>query len=84
MASEPTNHGFMYRLNRDHLLVAAVLQIAEARHELLRRLTRECGALDPVPVSAVLFGSVARNESIETSDTDLLLVLDRQPDDLDP
>lgn len=82
--SEPTNHGFMYRLNRDHLLAPAVLQAAEARHELLRRLARECGELDPVPVSAAVFGSVARNDSTAASDIDLLIVLDAYLEDLDP
>lgn len=82
--SEPTNHGSMYRLNRDHLLTPAVLQAAEARHELFRRLARECGELDPVPVSAAVFGSVARNDSTATSDIDLLVVLDVHLEDLDP
>lgn len=81
--SEPTNFGSMYRLNRQHLLAPAVLQAAEARHELLRRLEHECGELDPVPVSATLFGSVARNESTSDSDIDLLIVLDTHPQDLD-
>lgn len=82
--SEPTNHGSMYRLNRDHLLAPAVLQAAEARHVLLRRLADQCRQLDPAPVSAALFGSVARNDSTETSDIDLLLILEQQPEDLDP
>lgn len=73
--SEPTNFGSMYRLNRDHLLAPAVLQVAEARHELLQRLAHECAELDPIPLAAALFGSVARNDSDETSDIDLLIVL---------
>ena len=36
--AEPANHGFTYRLNRDHLLAAAVLSAAGVRAALLTRL----------------------------------------------
>lgn len=78
--AEATNHGFMYRLNRDHVLAPAVLAAAGARQEFLRRLTDGAAQLQPPVVSAALFGSVARRQSGPDSDVDLLLVV---PDDTD-
>jgi predicted nucleotidyltransferase len=80
VVAEPTNHGYVYRLNRDHVLTPAVLTAADARQEFLRRLTEACAHLRPTAVSAVVFGSVARRESGPASDVDLLLVV---PDDAD-
>lgn len=78
--AEATNHGFAYRLNRDHVLAPAVLAAAGARQEFLRRLTQGCAQLKPPVVSAALFGSVARRASGPDSDVDLLLVV---PEDTD-
>ncbi|MBK8445559.1 MAG: nucleotidyltransferase domain-containing protein [Micropruina sp.] len=74
--AEPTNYGHTYRLNRDHVLAPAVLAAAEARAEFLRRLTAGCQALRPAPLSVALYGSVARRESDDASDIDLLVVVD--------
>ncbi len=78
--AEPSNAGHVYRLNRAHLLAAPVLVAADARRELLRRLSEACDRLEPPALSAAVFGSVARAESSAESDVDLLLVV---PDDLD-
>lgn len=83
VTSEPTNHGAMYRLNREHVLAPAVLLGVEARHEFIRRLAAACEQLVPVPVSVSLFGSVARNDSRPDSDIDLLVVLEEYPDDVE-
>ncbi len=53
-----------------------MLLAAGARQEFIRRLGEACAQLTPVPVSAALFGSVARNESRPDSDIDLLLVVE--------
>lgn len=74
--AEPSNLGSVYRLNRDHVLADAVLDAFGARHEFLRRLGDACAHLEPEPVSAALFGSVARRESRPDSDIDLLIVVD--------
>lgn len=73
--AEATNHGYMYRLNRDHVLAPAVLAAAGARQEFLRRLMDGSAQLRPPVVSAALFGSVARRQSRPDSDVDLLLVV---------
>lgn len=76
VAAEPTNHGAMYRLNRDHLLAPAVLLAADARQTLIQRLAEACRRLSPAPTSASLFGSVARRDSTSRSDIDMLLIVD--------
>lgn len=73
--AEPSNHGAMYRLNRAHILTSAVLHAADARSLFLRRLSGAISTLSPTPVSASLFGSVARNESTLHSDIDVLIVV---------
>jgi predicted nucleotidyltransferase len=73
--SEPTNHGYSYRLNRDHLLAPAILAAVGVRRELLKRLTVAVGALDPQPEHASVFGSLARGEGSSDSDIDLFLVM---------
>lgn len=78
--AEPTNYGHIYRLNRDHVLAPAVLAAVGAWEEFLRRLTTACRSLDPAPLSAALYGSVARHESGDASDIDLLIVVDETLD----
>jgi predicted nucleotidyltransferase len=73
--AEPTNHGYRYLLNREHLLTPAVLAAVGAREELLRRMASACADLRPRVVSAALFGSVARRDSGAASDVDLVLVV---------
>ena len=72
--AEPTNRGYMYRLNRDHLLTPAVLAAVAVRSELLTRLTSAAQALVPRPVHASVFGSFARGDGDQDSDVDLFLL----------
>jgi predicted nucleotidyltransferase len=73
--ADPTNRGHVYSLNRDHLLTPAVLSAARARQELFRRMADSVSALDPAPLHVSLFGSFARGDGDESSDIDLLIVL---------
>lgn len=74
--AERANTGYLYRLNRAHLLASAVLAATDVRHELVTRLAAAISALDPAPVSAALYGSFVRGQAGPVSDLDLLLVLD--------
>lgn len=74
VAAEPANQGFLYRLNRHHLLAAAVLSAAGTRSRLLDLLGEEVGHLVPVPTHASVFGSFARGEADDDSDIDVLLL----------
>ena len=77
--ADPANRGYLYRLNRDHVLADAVLIACRARRTVLDRLTEAVKALDPEPVHVSMFGSFARREAGPDSDIDLLVVLSAPP-----
>lgn len=79
--AEPANQGFLYRLNRDHVLASAILAAVDARAEIMRRLTAAIEALRPEPVHASMFGSFARREAHEESDIDLLVIVAEDTDE---
>lgn len=81
--AEQANTGYLYRLNRAHLLAPAVLAATGVRHELVSRLAAVISALDPAPVSAALYGSFVRGQAGPHSDLDLLLVLENGLDRYD-
>lgn len=78
--AEPSNHGRVYRLNREHVLAAAVLGIARARVAILDRMGEVTGSLVPAPAHASVFGPFARGEAGADSDIDLLLVATAEGD----
>ena len=69
-----TGNTQLYSLNRDHLLAAAVEQIASAHTELIRRLRDTISSWKTPAVHASLFGSAARGDGDTRSDIDLLIV----------
>ena len=75
VVAEPANTGFLYRLNRDHVLAPVVLSAVRARTEVFTRLGSAVSQLMPAPVHASVFGSFARREADEHSDIDLLVVV---------
>lgn len=74
--AEQSNTGFMYRLNREHLLAPAILSAVGAPDELASRLATACRGLIPNPVHVSVFGSHARAEATAASDIDLMIVVD--------
>ena len=67
-----------YSLNQQHLLATPIREIAHATEELYSRIAQ---SLDTWPVSVagcVLFGSAARGEMGDTSDIDLLILVDSE------
>ena len=81
VTAEPANRGFLYRLNREHVLAEPVLMAARARATILRRLAESVGRLQPVPVHASVFGSFARNAAGPDSDIDVLVIATSEPTD---
>ena len=75
VASEATNNGYSYRLNRHHLLAPAIRSALSVRRELLTRLTEAVTDLTPAAVHGSIFGSFARGEGRSHSDIDLFLVM---------
>lgn len=63
-----------YSLNRSHVAANAVIEMANLRTELWRRLAREIESWNVRPMYACVFGSAARHDGDGTSDIDLLLV----------
>lgn len=70
-----TGRSFAYALNRDHVLAAAVLQIANAKSELFFRMAQLISEWTAQPLTVKIFGSAARNEMRADSDIDLLVVM---------
>ena len=73
--ADPAVRGYLYRLNRDHVLAESVLGAARARITIVARLTEAVQALTPRPVHVSVFGSFARREAGPGSDIDVLVVL---------
>lgn len=65
---------YLYTLNRDHLLAAAVEVMAGVRWELVQRLRDSIQSWSIRTFHASLFGSAARGEGSASSDIDLLVV----------
>jgi len=72
--AEPANQGFLYRLNRSHLLIPPLLAAIDARSTLISKLKVAAHAAAPAAVHSSVFGSLARDEATPESDIDVLLV----------
>lgn len=78
--AEPANRGFLYRLNREHVLASAIMHAVNARSTVPQRLRDTARELQPAPVHLSVFGSFARAEAGPDSDIDLLIVSPAQAD----
>ncbi|GAA1219601.1 nucleotidyltransferase domain-containing protein [Rhodoglobus aureus] len=74
VTSVPAPHATMFSANRSHILWPAVEVAMNARQELNRRIASFAEASTPAGVTVALYGSVARGDSTNTSDVDLLVV----------
>ena len=81
VTATPAARGHLYCLNRGHVLAPVVIAAVRARGEVDRRLAGAINTLIPEPLSAAVYGSVARGDATITSDIDLVIIT---PDDLDP
>lgn len=73
--AEPSNTGYLYSLNYDHLLASAILDASRVRTTLLSRLRDHLSTFDPLPIHGSVFGSLARGEGTPSSDIDLFLFM---------
>ena len=64
----------LYRLNRDHVAADVAVILRDLRSRRFGRIREDFSSWPVAPVSAVLFGSVARGDGDTDSDVDLLLV----------
>lgn len=63
-----------FRLVRDHVAAQPLLDLLAAAERLLERLRKTAERIRPVPISVVVFGSLARGEARTDSDIDVLIV----------
>lgn len=73
--AQPTNKGYSYSLNRDHLLVPPLIAVLDMRRRVLDLLTELVRDLQPEPLHVGVFGSFARGDAGPQSDIDLLVVI---------
>jgi predicted nucleotidyltransferase len=66
-------------LVRENIAARFVLRLAGAREAALEEIGDAAGAIEPSPVSVIVFGSVARGEADEQSDVDVVVI---RPDDV--
>lgn len=64
----------LFRLVEGHVASQAVLALARARLTVLDEIGGLASELSPVPVSVIVFGSLARGEADRLSDIDLVVV----------
>lgn len=64
----------LYQLNRDHVAAEVAVILRDLRSRLFDRIRQNLASWQVAPVSAALFGSVARGHGDTDSDVDLLLV----------
>lgn len=75
-----TGRSSAFALNQNHLLTAPILQIANAKQELVDRVAQRISEWTVQPLTVKLFGSAARNDMDIDSDIDLFFVM---PDEAD-
>ncbi len=56
-----TGRSYAFALNREHLFIDAILQIAQAKKLLIGRLTDMISEWDTKPSTVMIFGSAARD-----------------------
>lgn len=81
---QEAGRAMLFTLNREHLAVAAVEQLASLREELLNRIKATCGAWALPARHVSVFGSAARGDGGPQSDVDLFIVRPRATDADDP
>lgn len=74
--AEEHAHATLYRLNRDHVAVPAIIELTRLRAKIVELVTAAIAAWPAEPIHASLFGSFARGEADALSDIDVLVVAD--------
>jgi Nucleotidyltransferase domain len=71
---ERAGAALLFQLNRQHIAAPYIEGLAFLRLELIRRLREKINEWEISPVSAVLFGSVARGDATTDSDLDIAVI----------
>lgn len=80
VSAAPAGRAVMYRLNRDHVLAGAIVEISQAKAKVIARLQGEFSQWKLPCSYAALFGSSATGSMTVGSDIDVFIV---RPDRVD-
>lgn len=80
VVAEPVPPALLYRANRDHLAMPALLSLLRLDNELRMRMAKNVAEWQLPPASMIVYGSLARGEATAESDLDVLVV---RPDTID-
>lgn len=72
-----------YRLNRDHLAAAPIIELAHLDEALIERIRTAVARWDPAPLLVMLFGSAATGRMRVDSDIDVFVVGNERSDAID-
>jgi predicted nucleotidyltransferase len=64
----------LFRLVPEHVAARALLELADARRQVLVAMAAAAGEIEPAPVSLIVFGSFARGDDELGSDIDVVIV----------
>lgn len=81
VVAEPAPPSLLYRANRDHLAMPALMSLLRLDNELRARMAEHVAEWRLTPASVVIYGSIAREEATAGSDLDVLVV---RPDTTEP
>ncbi len=74
---------FTYRLNRDHLAAAPIIELAHLDDALVERIRTAVASWDQAPLLIMLFGSAATGRMRVDSDIDVFVVGNKRSDATD-
>ncbi len=74
VSADQAGRTFTYRLNRDHLAAAAIIELAHLDDALIERIRTAVATWDRAPLLVMLFGSAATGQMRVNSDIDVFVV----------
>lgn len=78
--ADQAGRALTYRLNRDHLAAAPIIELAHLSDALIERIRTAVDAWDRAPTLVMLFGSAATGRMRVDSDIDVFVVGNEQSD----
>ena len=83
VSADQAGRTLTYRLNRDHLAAAPIIELAHLDDALIERIRTAVATWDQAPLLVMLFGSAATGQMRVDSDIDVFVVGNEPSDDSD-